>query len=257
MIPYFQFESISLGFINLNVWGLFVAAGFLAGLLLAIWEGRRLLLKTETILDLAIIVIVSSFVGARLFHVFNEWGYYRNHLTEALRLWEGGLAIYGGVIAAFIAGGLYVWKKNLDFWKYADVIFYSLTLGLAIGRIGCFSVHDHLGQKTSVPWGIVLPDGTIRHETALYEIVFVLLLFLVFTFVRRRAYFAERPGRLTAAFLIAYGLFRFVSDFYRATDLPGSDPIGIFGLHPSQLFSIISIIAGALILLLLKKRSMT
>ncbi|MDD5567042.1 MAG: prolipoprotein diacylglyceryl transferase [Patescibacteria group bacterium] len=253
MIPYFEIYSFNLGPVTINVWGFFIALAFLAATLLGYREAKRRGLAGESVLDLAIVILIASLIGGRIFYVFNEWGYYHDNLIEALKIWEGGLGIYGGFIGAVLAGWAYLRLKKLPFWTFADAIGFVLPLGLAIGRIGCFLIHDHLGRITALPWGIKTADGTIRHETALYEIVFGLVVFGLFVWLRNKPWFQKQTGRLILVFFVLYGLFRFFSDMLRATDLPGSDPVVWLGLHPSQFFSLGAIAIGLLALFLKRK----
>ncbi|MFA5107230.1 MAG: prolipoprotein diacylglyceryl transferase [Patescibacteria group bacterium] len=252
MIPYFEIDSFSLGPITINVWGLLVAAGLLVGVLLSMSEAKRKKQSVAIILDLAIVIIVSAFVGARIFYVLNEWSQFQNQPLDIIKLWEGGLGIYGGLVGAVFAGWLYLKIKKFPFWAHADTIIFSLPLGLAVGRLGCFFVHDHLGKLTTVPWGVKLADGTSRHDMAFYEIIFGLVVFMIFWRLRKATFIADRPGWLSGLFFVLYGIFRFVADFWRATDLIGSDPLTYFNLHPSQWFSIVTIICGLLVIFLVR-----
>lgn len=253
MIPYFEIGSLGLGPITINVWGCLVAAGLLIGVLVSLAEAKRKNQSVPIILDLAIIIIIAAFVGARIFFILNEWPQYQHQLLDILKVWEGGLGIYGGIAGAFLAGWLYLRIKKQSFWAHADTIAYSLPIGLAIGRLGCFLVHDHLGRLTTVPWGVKFADGTNRHDMALYEILFGLIVFIVFTVWRKKPSLANQPGRLTGLFLVFYGIFRFVADFWRATDLAGSDPVTYLNLHPSQWFSLLTIAGGILVMVFVKR----
>ncbi|MBU0707736.1 prolipoprotein diacylglyceryl transferase [Patescibacteria group bacterium] len=248
MIPYFTIEKIDLGFISVNAWGIMIALAFLVSVWVAYREAKRVELNPERILDLGIIILIAAFIGARIFYILNEWEQFSNDFTQAYRIWEGGLTIYGGFIGAILGAVLYLKIHKLDFWRYADVLAFVLPLGISIGRIGCFMIHDHLGRITTLPWGFQMPSGELRHETALYEIIFGLILFIVFLMFRKKEFFLKQSGRTFLSFLVLYGLFRLGSDFLRATDLKISDPIVWLNLHPSQWFSLGAIILGSMIL---------
>lgn len=201
MIPYFELITINFGLFEVNVWGLMVALGFLTALVVIYREAKLRGLNAEYYLDLAIIVILAAIIGARLFYVLNEWSQFKERPVDILKFWEGGLAIYGGFMLAIFSGWAYLKIRKANFWKYFDTAVIALPLGIAIGRIGCFFIHDHLGRITNLPWGIETPAGVVRHETAMYEIIFLLAVFLIFQKIKKTNYINKQPGCLTALFL--------------------------------------------------------
>ncbi len=254
MIPYFELTTIEVGSWSLNIWGLLVSSGFLTAIIISYREARHNELKSELILDLAIVIIISAIIGSRLFYVFNEWDQFKDQPINILKIWEGGLAIYGGIVASVLAGWVYLRRRRVSFWKYADVVAYAMPLGLAIGRIGCFMIHDHLGKTTNLPWGFQTAIGKVRHETAMYEILAMVIVFIIFSFIRKKEYFRNQPGRLVIMFFLIYGLFRFFSDMLRATDLPGSDPVLWLGFRPSQIFSLFIIVVSISLIYFWKRK---
>ena len=166
------------------------------------------------------------------------------------KVWQGGMAIYGGYIGAVVAGVVFAWRKKINFWKIADIIVFSLPLGLFVGRIGCFFIHDHLGKVTSVPWAVdYLGQG--RHENAMYLSLNGLILFLVFLWLKKKPRFR---GFYTTFFMIWYGFVRFWLDFCREVEgvFPTGDPHWL-GLTPSQYVSIIMFVAGIVLFIRFKK----
>jgi len=177
-------------------------------------------------------------IGGRVFYVWNEWELFRSDFLARFKIWDGGLTMYGGMMGGAIATWIYCWRRRLATLAYFDVIAYVMPLAIAIGRVGCFLIHDHLGRMTTFWLGIKMPDGTIRHDLALYEIIFGVILFMFFSWWHRKPL---ASGVMTAGFIMAYGGFRLAFDFLRATDLPLADPMVWFGLHPSQIVAIISL----------------
>lgn len=241
MIPYYQFNTISLGPLTIQVWGLFVSFGILAALGVIRFRARKTGLSERHIFDLAFWILIAAFLGARILYALYNPGYIFSSPWNFFRVWEGGLSVMGGFIGAFIAGTWYAYKHKLDFLRYADVILYGLPLGLAIGRCGCGAIHDHIGKTTNVPWGIQWPDGTVRHENGLYLAVNDLFMFLVLVWLYRKPRFR---GFALVFFLVWYGIVRFWLDFLRATDLPGVSDVRFFGLTPAQYISIGMFVAG-------------
>ena len=240
MIPYYQFTQIHIGPITVQVWGLLVALGIGAALLVIYRRSGRLGLDQRRMLDLAFWVIVGAFVGARVGYAFYNPQYIFADVGNFFRVWEGGLSIMGGFAGAFALGYPYMRRHKLDFVRYADVVFYALPLGLAIGRCGCGLIHDHIGKETTMPWGVRWTDGTIRHENGLYDAVNGLVLFVVMVSLYRRP---RWRGFAMVVFFVWYGVVRFWLDFLRATDVPGSD-VRWWGLTPAQYVSLLMVGLG-------------
>lgn len=250
MIPYKVYDHISLGPVNLQVWGLLVSLAFVVGIIIVYFEAKKKNIEAAKIIDLALWIILGSVVGARLLYVLNELDLFIESPLDIFKVWQGGFMMYGGFAGALIGGLIYLKRKKLDFWKYADAVIFSLPLGIFIGRIGCFLIHDHMGKLTTVPWGIQYLDG-IRHETSIYTSLSGLVLFIIFL-IFKKTRFSKIDGFYTVFFMIWYGVSRFIIDFYRAADLPFSDPRW-GGLTPSQYLSIFLVILGAYIWIKLRK----
>lgn len=249
MIPYFYYPTINLGFVTLNTWGLFAALGFALAIFIALKHAKCRTQNLDVILDLAFWLIIASIIGARLAHVFlYSWDFYRVNPAEIVKIWHGGLSSFGGFIGAGLVGWLYLRKRQLNFLGYADTFIFSLPAGLAIGRIGCFLIHDHPGTLTHFVLGVKYPDGA-RHDLGLYLGIFDVVLFLLFltiekTGIGKKLFSSGIPiGFYVAAFAYFYGIARFFLDFLRAYDLPDSD-IRYGGLTPAQYGSILLFIVG-------------
>lgn len=215
MITYKVFETIGLGPVRLHIWGIFLALAFLAAYFVGAYLAKEKKIKTDHILNLIIIGLISSFIGSRIFYVIENWFDYKNDIWSVFKVWQGGMVFYGGFMAAFVCCYFYVKYKKLNFWKMADIVAIMLSLGLFVGRIGCFMIHDHLGvvMKHNWFWGINMGGGVIRHETALYESLLSLIVFFILWFSRKRS---KVDGILFALFLIFYSLIRFFAvDFFR------------------------------------------
>ncbi len=239
MIPWFQYTSIDFGFLKLNVWGIFVSLGFAAGMIVSYFEFKKRNLETKRIFDLAFWIILAAVVGGRLLYVVEHLSWFASAPLDILKLWQGGMSIYGGFWGAVLAGVIYLRRHSLDLWQYADAIIFSLPLGLFIGRLGCFLIHDHPGIKTNFFLGVAYPGG-VQHDLGLYLSLNGLILFLVFLILRRREWFS---GFYVALFAVWYGVARFLLDFLRAKDIAGADP-RYFGLTLAQYLSIILFMTG-------------
>lgn len=239
MIPWFQYQTINAGFLKLNVWGILVSLGFLAGMLIVYFKLKRKKLEANRVYDLAFWIILSALIGGRLLYVAEHLNVYLASPFDILKLWQGGMSVYGGFLGATLATVVYLKKHKLDFWQYADAVIFGLPLGLFIGRLGCFLIHDHPGAKTDFFLGVTYPDGG-RFDLGLLLSINGLILFLFFLILHRREWFS---GFYVAVFCVWYGVARFFLDFLRASDLAGADP-RYFGLTLAQYLSVFLIGAG-------------
>lgn len=245
MIPWFQFTTINLGFITIQVWGLLVALGIFCATWAASRKAARDGLNPNLVWDFAFWVIAGAFVGARLFMLVYDPTVYLAHPIELLKVWEGGFSEMGGFVGAVIALVIYFRSKKIAAWRYAGCAAYALPLGFGIGRIGCFLIHDHPGTLTHFILGVKYPDG-IRHDHGLYLSIEGFLLFLLFVILDRRH---AKPQTFVIAFLMLHGTIRFFLDFLRAVD------VRYFYLTPAQYVSFGMILVGIGFLYQIKKLS--
>ncbi len=244
MIPYIEFRTIPLGFIDIQVWGLMVALGILIGARASEWMVKRRGLDPKMVWESLVWILIGAFVFARLFHiVFYEPLSYIQNPGEIIAIWHGGMSISGGFIGAVAGAVFYFRKRKVDIWKYSDAMMFGLPLGLFIGRIGCFLIHDHPGTATDFVLGVKYPDGVTRHDHGLYLSLNGLCLFLVFLWMAKKQ---VREGMFLAVFLIWYGVVRFGLDFLRATDGDIVDS-RYLGLTPAQYFSVVMVLFGLFI----------
>jgi phosphatidylglycerol:prolipoprotein diacylglycerol transferase len=229
MIPYKPIETISLGPITIRTWGLMVALGFLAALLVGVYEAKRKKINVDHIYSICLYAIIFGLLGGRLFYVAAHLDHYRQNPLSVLKIWEGGMVFYGGFLAASLAICLYIRKHKLDIWKIADIVALSLGVGIFFGRIGCYLIGDHMGKITDFFLGVTY-FGEIRHNTALYSSLAGLVIFLILWFLKNRI---RISGVLFIIFIFWYSVTRFFIDQFRDFD------IRLYGLTGSQFLSII------------------
>lgn len=235
MIPFIQLEEIQIGFLTIYVWGLFLALGVLITLILSLREARKRNFNLNLIYDAFIWLIIGLVIGSRVGHVLLYLDYYLSEPVNLFKLWEGGMTFHGGLIGIILAGLAFIKFKKLDwqtFLKGADIIALFTPLGIAVGRIGCSLINDHQGAETSLPWGIVWPDGIVRHPVAEYLILANLLIFFILR-KKKRAFWN---------FLFLYSLARFFLDFTRSVGEPLSDFRYLY-LSTAQWLSLIIILS--------------
>jgi len=217
MIPWIESQVFYLGAVPLRTWGTFVAFGFLIATWVAARRAVQNKLDPKVVWDLAFWLLVSAFIGARLFHVLAyDPAYYFAHPGAVLDPREPGFAIYGGFLACVLAFFGYIKRKQLDFLAYADTLIWGVPWGCGIGRIGCFLIHDHPGTLSSFVLTVNYPDGKSRHDLGLYLSITGFAIALIFLILNRKA---RGPGFWFGAFIVLDGISRFWLDFYRVADV--------------------------------------
>lgn len=188
--------------------------------------------------DIGLIAVLIGVIGARLYYVAFEWDYYSKHLNEIFAIRNGGLAIYGGIIAGALTVYVFCKIKNIKFATLADCVAPGLALAQSIGRWGNFFNGEAHGGPTDVPWAIVV-DGVKVHPTFFYEsfVNFLLFIFLYFFLSKKQKF----EGQLFAVYMMVYGAARFIIEGMR------TDSLYIGSFRVSQIVSILLLIFGALI----------
>ena len=243
MIPYFELKTIPLGPLTIQAWGLMVALGIFVGAWVGARMAKRRGLDPSAVWDAAVWIVIGAMVMARLFHVaFYDPARYLADPLSVVAIWEGGMSMFGGFAGALAAGIWFMRRRKLDIWQYADAMVYGLPVGIGIGRIGCFLIHDHPGTLTHFILGIKYPDGSVRHDLGLYESLNGLALFVVFLFLKKKN---PSTGTFLTVFLLWYGFSRFILDFFRATDGAIVDA-RYAGLTPAQYVAVILFALGVI-----------
>ena len=250
-IPYRTFPEIPLGPIHLRTFGLFVGLAFLIGTWLAARAAEQRGIARDEIYRLGGWIVVGGIIGSRLAWVVSHPSDIHSPV-DVVAVWRGGLTFTGGFIVAVIVVVPWIrrWSSPLR-WAAADSISLGLAAGLMIGRIGCYSVGEHLGHPTSFFLGVRYLGGMTRegpltigvtyHNTALYEFLHMAALSaILYWMLRHRPPFP--PGAEIGLFALWYGLARFGTDFLRAYDER------VLGLTAAQWLCLVLIPAGVWIL---------
>ena len=231
--------------IDIKWYGILIATGALLGVLMGDKLAKEEGLKENIVSDFILIGIIPSVIGARIYYVIFEWGYYKDHINEIFAIRNGGLAIYGAIITGLIIAYIYSNKKDVEFFKLIDVMSPGLALGQGIGRWGNFINMEAHGGPTDLPWGIMV-DGVKVHPTFLYESIvdIFLALFLYFYLSKHKKF----DGQMIAVYGIVYGIGRFFIEGMR------TDSLYIGGIRVSQLVSLVFIALGIYIYIIKGKK---
>jgi phosphatidylglycerol:prolipoprotein diacylglycerol transferase len=246
--------AIRIGPLAIRWYGILIAVAVLVGTLLAQKEAVRRREDPDRLLDVVVLAVLAGLVGARLYYVAFNWSEYSQHPLKILAVWEGGLAIHGGLIAGGLAIFLFGRAKHLPILTYLDVLVPSVVLGQAIGRWGNFFNQEAFGVPTDLPWKLYIapynrPPSLAQydyfHPTFLYESLWNFGVFAILYGVLRRR-LEDRPGALTLCYFALYSVGRFLVEGLRI------DSLWLGPFRAAQVMSLILFVAsvGALAVLL-------
>ena len=221
---------VQLGPIGIPWYGLGYAIALAVGIWLAGIEARRRKLDTTIISDGLLWVVVAGIIGARLYHVIDQWQLYKDNLPAIILPPYSGLGIYGGIAGGLVGLFLYSRRRGFPFLPWVDVLVPSLFIGQAIARWGNFFNQELYGPPTDLPWGIAIecahrvaayPCSQFPFETTgfvplfFYEASLSLIGGLLALWIGRRFVDRLRPGDLFSFWLVWYGLVRAYLETYR------------------------------------------
>jgi phosphatidylglycerol:prolipoprotein diacylglycerol transferase len=218
---------LQIGPLSIRWYGLLFATGVLLGTWLAQREAIRRGEDPDQLLNVIVYGVMAGLIGARLYYVLFNWGYYGSRPLKILAVWEGGLAIHGGLLAGGLTAVVYSIRKKLPVLTYLDIMAPSAPLGQAIGRWGNFFNQEAFGTPTDLPWKLYIepyhrpPDlATFEyfHPTFLYESLWNFLVFVILYFLLRRR-LQRMPGALLLCYIALYSVGRFFVEGLRIDSL--------------------------------------
>lgn len=234
--------------LTLHWYGLIIALGIFLGVLLACRREVGLGLPRETSLDLALIGVPAAIVGARIYFVIFSWEMYAANPISMLYIWEGGLAIYGGIIGALLAGGIYARIKKLSFLRLADLAAPCIALGQAIGRWGNFVNQEAYGPLVQNPALEFFPIAVFidrieqwHYATFFYESAWCAVIVAILLILEHRGFF-RRSGDTFFSYIFLYALERAFVEGLR------TDSLYLGSLRISQVLSIAALICAGTVL---------
>ncbi len=206
--------------LEIKWYGVSYAVGLLISLFYSKFLSKKYKLLDENIIDdLFIWSAIGIIIGGRLGYVFFYVKDFPNYIEIIFNIRQGGMSFHGGLIGVIVANFLLSKKKQTNFLANMDIIACCAPTGIFLGRIANFINSELWGKTTTLPWGIVFPNGgdLPRHPSQIYEAILEgLILFLIMNYVYRKS--SSQYGLTSCYFLIFYGFFRIFVEFYREPD---------------------------------------
>ncbi len=245
-------NSFSIGNIVIHFYSLCILLGVISAYFVITREAKRKNINEDLILNIIFYGLIIGILGARIYYVIFNIDYYKNDILEIFKIWNGGLAIHGGIIFGFMFVYLYTKKKNLKFIKLTDIIVPGVILAQSIGRWGNFfnqeaygmAVSKELLEKLLIPKFIINGmhiNNNYYLPTFFIESILCLIGFIIILLIRKKNI---KEGTVTAFYLIWYGFIRSIIEIFR------TDSLMLFNLKVAIIVSILCIIIGIIILII-------
>lgn len=251
---------VSIGGFDIHYYGLIMFCAIICALFVIRHIAKKYYrnIDTDVVLDILPPVIISAILGARLYYVLMDFGYFYEHPTEILALWHGGMSIHGGIIGGVISGFVLAKIKKISFLKYADVFSYGLVIGQAIGRFGNYFNCEAFGKPCFIPYlQLYIPEQyrpygyetyEYFHPTFLYESLWDVVVFLLLFFVIRKVP-NIKDGTIFCAYLIMYSIGRMIIESCRLDSV-----LNIGGIEIASIVSAFIIVVSFVVLFFLYKK---
>ena len=249
--------ALDLGFIKIYWYSITMFLGVLFGIIVAYMEVKRRKIEIAKFENMAFYAILFGFLGARIYYVLFNLDYYLKNPIEIVEVWNGGLAIHGGIIGAVIAIYIYCKKHELSFIEMLDICAPAILIGQIIGRWGnFFNSEAHGGivtraflERLHLPNFIIDGmniNGVYYHPTFLYESILNLICFIILIILRKNK--KIKVGSFVGIYLIWYGVVRFFVEGLR------TDSLMLGNLRMAQIIGIPMVIIGIIMIITSKKR---
>ncbi len=273
---------LNLGFLTIRWYGLLISISVVIGLFISKKLAKSRNINPQYISDILPSLIISSIIGARAYYVIFEWRQYSGNnfftsfdlfndviqIPSFLAIWQGGLAIHGGLIGGFLCILFFCKSKNIHLKTFIDILIPSITIGQSIGRWGNFFNNEAFGIPTDLPWKLFIPiqnrpiefiNYQFFHPTFIYESLwnFLIFIFLITIFYQQNNKNSVRPGFISCLYLIGYSFGRFWIEGLRIDPLciGGIPPFCDGGLRMAQFISIFLFSSGLIGIFFLRLKS--
>ncbi len=241
--------------ITIHWYGIFVAAGFIAAVMVLMYNRKYAGIEPDEIFNLTLYGMISGILGARVFYVVEFWDQFRGNLTEISRIDHGGLVFYGGFICATLTLLIYAKIRKMDILRLLDILAPALAVGHAFGRIGCFMNGCCFGKPSEIFCAIRFPEGSAPalafpgqslHPVQLYEAACNIMLAVILAYLLKKL----RPGQIAAVYFFSYGVLRFILECFRGDNR--DFVMNVFS--PAQFIGILVSTSGIFLFFHLRKR---
>jgi len=238
---------------------------YIFGIILGWWLGKKIInhvikdvnfkFNIREFDDLITYLIIAIIVGGRLgYIIFYNLGFYIDNPFDIIKVWQGGMSFHGALLGIIVGTYLFSKKKNVPTFFLLDIVACVSPIGIFLGRIANFINGELIGKVTEVSWSVIFPtiDDLPRHPSQLYEAMLegVVLLLILNSLIFRQKY---KMGTCSYLFLIYYGVFRIISEFFRQPDAQIGYLFNLFSM--GTLLSFLMIIAGFVLLNILQKKN--
>ena len=233
----------NIGPLGIHTYGLFVALGFIAGFKVLLNYANEIGIPQQKIESFVMWVFIFSIAGARLFYVLISFAEFRYNLFDIFKVWQGGLVFSGGLLAGATAAVVFIKRNRLPLAKLADASVVALSIGQALGRVGCFFAGCCYGKQCDRWFGVKFPENSLAPSgiklipSQLVSALILALIFLVLSYYYRRKH---TGGQVFALYLVLYSLKRFFVEYLRG-DFRGNE---IIGFTPTQVISAVLLVGG-------------
>ncbi len=273
---------LNLAFLTIRWYGLLISISVIIGLFISKKLAKSRNINPQYISDILPSLIISSIIGARAYYVIFEWRQYSGNnffttfdlfnnviqIPSFLAIWQGGLAIHGGLIGGFLCILFFCKSKNIHLKTFIDILIPSIILGQSIGRWGNFFNNEAFGIPTDLPWKLFIPiqnrpiefmNYQFFHPTFIYESLwnFLIFILLITIFYQQNNKNSVRPGFISCLYLIGYSFGRFWIEGLRIDPLciGGIPPFCDGGLRMAQFISIFLFSSGLIGIFFLRLKS--
>ncbi len=273
---------LNLGFLTIRWYGLLISISVIIGLFISKKLAKSRNINPQYISDILPSLIISSVIGARAYYVIFEWRQYSGNnfftsfdlfnnviqIPSFLAIWQGGIAIHGGLIGGFLCILFFCKSKNIHLKTFIDILIPSIILGQSIGRWGNFFNNEAFGIPTDLPWKLFIPiqnrpiefiNYQFFHPTFIYESLwnFLIFILLITIFYKQNNKKSVRPGFISCLYLIGYSFGRFWIEGLRIDPLciGGIPPFCDGGLRMAQFISIFLFSSGLIGIFFLRLKS--
>ncbi len=273
---------LNLGFLTIRWYGFLISISVVIGLFISKKLAKSRNINPQYISDILPSLIISSIIGARVYYVIFEWRQYSGNnfftsfelfnnviqIPSFLAIWQGGIAIHGGLIGGFLCILFFCKSKNIHLKTFIDILIPSIILGQSIGRWGNFFNNEAFGIPTDLPWKLFIPiqnrpiefiNYQFFHPTFIYESLwnFLIFILLITIFYQQNNKNSVRPGFISCLYLIGYSFGRFWIEGLRIDPLciGGIPPFCDGGLRMAQFISIFLFSSGLIGIFFLRLKS--